>query len=204
MHECKSFRHDGKISRMDTREHKQALRVTLKKQRANKTYDLEHAGALMQHLAELCLSNGAHRVACYLAHQGEPDTELFIDWALDQGIEVLLPRSLPDGTLEWVVFTGETEVGIFGFAEPSGPKVEAGSLDLVFIPALAVDQDGNRLGKGKGYYDRALESLTPLPPVVAVIFDHELLEQVPTEDHDFAVDAVATPGEVIRFTQRLN
>jgi 5-formyltetrahydrofolate cyclo-ligase len=189
---------------MDTREHKQALRTTLKKQRANKPYDLEHAGALMKHMAEICLANGADRVACYLAHAGEPDTELFIDWALEQSIEVLLPRSLPDGTLEWVAFTGETEVGIFGFAEPSGPKVEAGTLGLVFVPALAVDQDGNRLGKGKGYYDRALETLTPLPPIVAVIFDHELLEQVPTENHDFAVDAVVTPGEVIRFTQRLN
>lgn len=189
---------------MDTRERKQALRAQLKSQRATKPYDLEHAGALLQHMAEICLVNGANRVACYLAHEGEPDTELFIDWALDEGIEVLIPRSKKDGSLEWVIFNGEAEPGIFGFLEPVGPVVELDAIDIAFIPALAIDRSGNRLGKGKGYYDRALEKLKPLPPIVAVIFDHELIEDVPREAHDHPVDAVAMPGEVVYISKRLN
>jgi len=204
MNQRKCFRHDGKISRMDTRERKQALRANLKSQRAAKPYDVEHAGDLMQHLAELCLLNGAQRVACYLAHAGEPDTELFIDWAIDQEIEVLIPRSLPDGSLDWVLFSGETEPGIFGFAEPSGPAAAAAGIDIAFVPALAIDRAGNRLGKGKGYYDRALQTLNPRPPVVGIVFDHEVVEHVPTEAHDLPVDAAVTPSEVIRFTERLN
>jgi 5-formyltetrahydrofolate cyclo-ligase len=69
---------------------------------------------------------------------------------------------------------------------------------------MAVDRKGNRLGKGKGYYDRALKEFPSQTPVVAVVYSHELLEEVPTEGHDHPIDAVVTPAEVLRFTGRLN
>lgn len=147
---------------------------------------------------------GANRIACYVAHAGEPDTELFVDWAIEQGIEVLIPRSRTDGGLDWVIFTGELEHGIFGFLEPSGPAVALEAVDLMFIPALAIDRAGNRLGKGKGFYDRVLENLVPTPPLIAVVFEHEVLDSIPTEIHDLPVDAVVTPAEVLRFNERLS
>lgn len=176
---------------------KQALRQELRERRANLGYDPEPAEGIMRNLAELCSARGSRRVACYLSFGSEPDTELFIDWAMDSGVEVLLPVSNPDGTLHWVVFDGETETGIFGFAEPIGRPTDLAGVDLVIAPALAVDQRGNRLGKGKGYYDRALAGSDL--PVVAVVYDDELVEAIPVEAHDRPVHAVVTPSQLVIF-----
>ena len=183
---------------------KREMRAVLKAQRSARDYDPELAGALCVQLAELCIANGATKIACYLAFGDEPDTELFIDWAIENEIEVLLPISNQDGSLTWVRFDGETQTGIFGFQEPVGQPGSLSGVDLIFIPAMAVDQTGQRLGKGKGYYDRALGELENVAPVIAVVFDDELLETVPTEDHDHPVDAAVTPSSTTRFSNRLN
>lgn len=198
--------HDGKISAMEDKEVarlKQALRSTVKASRAAREYDPELAGNLNQHLAELCLANGASKIACYLPFGEEPDTELFIDWALENEIDVLLPVANSDGTMNWVSFDGNTKEGIFGFNEAVGEIVEPTDIDIAIIPALAVDQQGMRLGRGKGFYDRALVQFSPLPPVVAVVFDEEVLNSIPTETHDHPVDAAVTPSGIKHFTARL-
>ena len=176
---------------------KQALRTDLAARRAAREFDPELSAGILQHLAELCLAVGASRIACYLPFGSEPDTELFIDWALDSEIEVLLPVSRADGALDWVSYNGETQTGIFGFAEPTGTVTTLDEVNLVIAPALAVDQNGNRLGKGKGYYDRALEKHQIL--TVAVVFDDELLDQVPSEAHDRRVHGVVTPSQLVMF-----
>lgn len=183
---------------------KRELRAELKSRRAAREYDPDHAAALCVQMAELCLSNGITKAACYLAFGDEPDTELFIDWALEAGIEVLIPRSHRDGSLSWVNFVGDTEPGIFGFAEPVGDAAELAGSDLIFVPALAADRNGMRLGKGKGYYDRELAALEAVAPVVAVVFDDEVLDYVPTEDHDHPIDGVVTPSSTLRLNKRLN
>jgi 5-formyltetrahydrofolate cyclo-ligase len=183
---------------------KREMRAELKSRRANREYDPEVASALFVQMAELCLSNGAAKIACYLAYGDEPDTELFIDWAIENEIEVLLPVSNWDGTLTWVSFEGETQPGIFGFAEPAGEPANLESADLIFIPALAVDSQGQRLGKGKGYYDRTLAALATSAPVIAVVFDDEVLESVPTDSHDRSVDGAVSPSGKTFFTERLN
>lgn len=198
--------HDGKISGMDHQDVatlKRELRENLKARRAALAYDPEHSAELNVRLAEICLSNGAAKIACYLPFGNEPDTELFIDWAIENEIEVLLPVSNSDGSLSWVKYEGETETGIFGFAEPAGEKVEFNGIDLLVIPALAIDRNGMRLGKGKGYYDRLLGAMADAPPTVAVVFDDELLDSVPSEPHDKPVDAAVTPSQIAHFTNRL-
>ena len=198
--------HDGKISAMEEKEaagQKFELRSKLRANRAAREYNPDDAANLNVHLAELCLANGASRIACYLPFGDEPDTELFIDWALENEIEVLLPVTNQDGSLHWVVFDGTTEEGIFGFQEATGQPQRPENIDLAIIPALAVDHSGTRLGKGKGFYDRALIEFTPLPPVVAVVFDDEVLDWIPAESHDHPVDAAVTPSGIKHFTARL-
>ena len=102
------------------------------------------------------MANGASRIACYLPFGQEPDTELFLDWALENEIEVLLPVANSDGSLGWVLFDGTTKQGIFGFNEAAGACVQPTNLDLAIIPAMAVSKAGIRLGKGKGFYDLSL------------------------------------------------
>lgn len=183
---------------------KQQLRLNVKNQRKLRAYDSEEAAKFNVHLAELCLYRGAKRIACYLPFDQEPDTELFIDWAMENDIEVLLPVAKPDGNLDWVVFDGTTSPGLFGFPEAVGSHEKPHGVDLVFVPALAIDSRGHRLGKGKGFYDRGLLDFEPRPPVIAVIFEDELIDSIPSLSHDQPVDAVITPSGITKFSDRLN
>ena len=182
---------------------KNELRKNLRARRQAANYNPDLAEDLNKHLAELCVLTAAKRIACYLPFGTEPDTELFIDWALENDIEVLLPVAKEDGSLDWVIFNGETADGIFGYAEATGTLVEPKNVELAIIPALAIDQHGQRLGKGKGFYDRALLNFHPKPKIVAVVFDEELLDNIPVEPHDHPVDAVVTPSGMTAFSNLL-
>ncbi|QXG74953.1 5-formyltetrahydrofolate cyclo-ligase [Modestobacter sp. L9-4] len=111
---------------------------------------------------------------------------------------VLLPVVPPWGReLSWAEAAGELVPGRFGLLEPGGPRLPGSALaaaDVVVVPALAVAADGTRLGRGGGYYDRALRHARPDAVLVAVVFDDELLEDLPAGEHDRRVDAVVTPS----------
>lgn len=98
--------------------------------------------------------------------------------------------------LEWVLFDDNQARHPLGMNEPRGDMVSLSEVDLMVIPALAADRLGNRLGRGRGFYDRALAKLTAKKTVV-VVHDDELVNQVPTEDHDAVVQAICTCSEII-------
>ena len=92
-------------------------------------------------------------------------------------------------------------------AQPSGPVLGADTLkkaDLILVPALAASTDGTRLGQGGGWYDRTLPHRTPSTPVVAVVFDDEVLAPgtIPREGHDVLIDAIMTPTRTIWVQDR--
>ena len=142
------------------------------------------AAALRHRLA------AATRVAAYAAIGTEPPTTP----ALTHCRDVLLPVLLDDGDLDWA--TGRPfERTARGLLEPTGPRlgVDAiGGCDVVLVPALAVDQHGHRLGRGGGSYDRALRRARGL--TIALLYDGEHVEALPTEPHDVRVRAVVTPS----------
>lgn len=119
-------------------------------------------------------------------------------------IRVLIPVVLPDGVLDWAEDAGADQelppAGGPGGPEPPGPRLGPEAVteaDIVFVPALAVDTLGRRLGQGAGYYDRVLARLSAAVPVVALVHEEEVLdaavEPIPTEPHDLPVHAVVTP-----------
>ncbi len=114
------------------------------------------------------------------------------------GARVLLPVVPESGTeLRWAVDTGRLVPGRFGILEPVGPKLgptAIGTAEVVVVPALAVDRGGTRLGRGGGWYDRALRHARPGAVVVAVVFDGEVVDRLPALDHDRPVTAVVTPS----------
>ncbi|MDT7570844.1 MAG: 5-formyltetrahydrofolate cyclo-ligase [Actinomycetota bacterium] len=131
--------------------------------------------AFARALAEAVAS--ARRVAGYTAFATEPPTT----WLAELRQDLLLPVLLGDGDLDWCVNGGS----------PLGPDAIA-TCDLVVVPALAVDRSGNRLGRGGGSYDRALARATGR--TIALLYDGELLDELPVEPHDRRVDAVVTPA----------
>lgn len=123
-------------------------------------------------------------ITAYESWATEPPTEALIAGLRDAGWHVIVPETLPDMDLSWhVIDEPDADLGQAGIA----------TADVVLVPALAVDQDGYRLGQGGGCYDRALLRRRAGAPVIATVFDHEVVRRVPREQHDQQVDAVLTP-----------
>ena len=76
-----------------------------------------------------------------------------------------------------------------------GDAVDASCLELIIVPAVALDGNRNRLGRGKGFYDRLLNSTSC--PTIGVVCGFQLVEEVPVEQHDRPLDCVVTSDGVI-------
>ena len=191
----------------DTAAHrKRALRAELRERRQNLTATERSAATagITRNLVDLATDLSARSVACYLSTTTEPDTRPFLNWAHRQGLRVLLPISREDGLLDWTTGDGETETeGLFGLPEAVGEllgPIAINDVDLILIPAAAVDASGMRMGWGRGYFDKTLGSMEKCPPVYAVLFDSELVDEVPRERHDQPVDGAVTPARIVQFS----
>jgi 5-formyltetrahydrofolate cyclo-ligase len=191
----------------DTAAHrKRALRAELRERRQNLTSTERQAAAagITRNLVDLTTDLSARSVACYLSTTIEPDTRDFVNWAIAQGLRVLLPVSREDGLLDWTTGDGETETeGLYGMPEAVGEllgPIAINDVDLILVPAAAVDASGMRMGWGRGYFDKTLGSMEKCPPVYAVVFDGELVDEVPRERHDQPVDGAVTPTRIVQFS----
>ena len=140
---------------------------------------------------------GARTLAAFVPDAIEPGHGRLPAVYTQLGARVLLPVVPKDGSeLAWAVDTGRLAPGRFGLLEPVGPRLgptAIGAADVVVVPALSVDRSGARLGRGGGYYDRALPYVRPGALMVAVVFDDEFVDELPVEPHDRPVTAVVTP-----------
>lgn len=184
---------------------KRALRAELRERRRIMTSsEVEHATEqFLENLARLTERLEARSVAAYLPNPDEPNIRPWLNWAHARDIRVLLPISRDDGLLDWVVGDGEREQqGRLGVPEAIGDvlgPIAINDVDLIIVPAASVDRSGMRMGWGRGYYDRMLGSMEQSPPVYAVVFDNELVDEVPTDVHDKPVTGVVTPSGIVEL-----
>jgi len=150
------------------------------------------------------------RIKCILAwtkfFPGEADLSSFIVSQLGKR-EVFLPRSLPDRSMTFIGigkdWNLEAETGIYGIPEPkdgagSTYNLEQASETLVIVPGMAFDKTGNRLGRGKGYYDRFLSQLEMASSAkVGVCWTIQMVERVPVSSHDVAMDWICNEENII-------
>jgi 5-formyltetrahydrofolate cyclo-ligase len=183
---------------------KRAVRAAVRARRRSMS-DEDRASArseLTRRLVELVERAGARSVTCFASLPDEPDTGGFLEWASAHDVAVLLPVTRPNGAMNWVLSGEGFVAGPLGIPEPVGPPVHPTALagvDLMLIPACAVDRSGVRLGWGGGYFDRFLGGLVPRPPVYAVVFEEDLVPELPREAHDVPVVGVVTPGGTRRL-----
>lgn len=119
-----------------------------------------------------------------------------------RGVEIAYPTVEAEaGTIEFrlVENTDSMLAHPLGHREPAllEPTVPAGRIDVVVVPALAVDPRGHRIGYGAGYYDRALPRLVPPGVSVAVAFDFQLVAEVPQTEADVAVAWIVTDARTL-------
>lgn len=183
---------------------KRALRAELRERRQLLSdAQREAAGeGIRAQLEALVARLGARSVSCFLSSPTEPGTRGFIRWAMSHGIRVLLPVMREDGLLDWTVASpgGEEVETPLGVPEAVGDllgPIAVNDVDVMLIPAAAVDRTGMRMGWGRGYFDKTLGSMDRRPPVYAVIYDSELVDSVPRDVHDQPVSGVVTPTRTL-------
>ena len=164
---------------------KQSLRRRLRAQREERY--VEHN---LLHLLDFPEISQAHVVASYYSYGTEPNTLAFNRAVIAKGKTLLLPR-INGENIEWVEWNGtaETLQESGKFTEPTGPVfTKLDSIDLVLVPALAIDPDGYRLGQGGGFYDRALPQLRAHKH--GVVYAYERMEHdLPREPWDVSMDS---------------
>lgn len=143
----------------------------------------------------------ARRVAAYVALDDEVPTRAILDAVLASGRVLLLPR-LAAKRLEFAAVAGLTALrrGGFGVFEPqsSSAALELAPDDLVFLPGVAFDRRGGRLGRGGGHYDRAFPPATAAPLLLGVAFSFQLVDAVPVGPADRRVDGIVTELGIVR------
>jgi 5-formyltetrahydrofolate cyclo-ligase len=171
----------------------------------------ETAAALAARALELPELAQAGTVAAYVSVGSEPGTLALLDALLARGVRVLLPVLMADNDLDWGAYAGADSLvlvrhgGKMALLEPAGERLGPEAVrdaDAVLLPGLAVDARGMRLGRGGGSYDRVLARLERSgadPALVVLLYDTEVVERVPEEEHDRPVHAVVTPSGVRRF-----
>ena len=173
--------------------------------------DRAEASGIARQIRALASSmGGAALPALFVPTPLEPDMSLTLGLFERALLPVLLDEAgAPLGKPHWGLWEAGRALVTLGRppAQPDGEARGAESLkeaDLIVIPALAASADGTRLGQGGGWYDRALMHRSPGVPVVAVIFDDEVLEPglIPAEPHDVPVDAIVTPTRTITANAR--
>jgi 5-formyltetrahydrofolate cyclo-ligase len=185
---------------------KRALRAEVRERRG-RISATERAVAeehLTNRLTALVDALGVSRVAAFIPTESEPPITAGLEALTARGVDILLPISRPDRTIDWARHsaTENFSVDALGMPAPVGSLVDSATVhavELVLCPAALVDQAGYRLGWGLGYYDRFLAALPQNPAVFAVVFDEDVVDAVPHESHDHPVSGVLTPTRVLRF-----
>ena len=176
---------------------KRALRAHLRLER-----ELHFAPESWSHILHSREIQASHIIASYISYGVEPQTQDINSTLIRAGKTLLLPRTLEDHDIEWVIWDGSQDsLRKDGrVLEPIGAAfLDLNSIEVVIVPALQIDFEGNRIGQGGGSYDRALSRISGWK--VGLIGAAELSDEpLPVENHDQRMDAAATPSFLVRFT----
>lgn len=159
----------------------------------------EEARQCFLRLEEMDCYQRAKNILAYASLPDELPTGEFLQTA-SHSKRLFLPRV--NGNDLDILPLDNCAVGAFGILEPIGDDVHSvKEMDLIIVPAVAFDRLGNRLGRGRGYYDRLLADA--VCPKVGVAFSLQILDSLPTECHDIMMDAVVTATDIIAISEPL-
>jgi len=183
---------------MDKDDLRQMMRV--KRDRVAPPIIYEACQAIYEQVVAWSVFQVAHCVACYVSMDNEVDTHRLIASALKMGKQVCVPVTRAKGVMHFQEIFGLDELRPirFGLLEPvyqAEKVVGPDDLDLVVVPGIAFDRQGNRLGFGGGFYDRFLAQCAATRVGLAYAF--QVVDAVPTKGHDIRMDGLITEHEVI-------
>ena len=161
---------------------------------------LEAAEKAFGRLEETAAFMMADRILMYHSLPDELSTHRFLEkWNKQKTF--YLPR-VNGVNLEILPYDqSRLEFGAFHIEEPTGTDtVDVNNIELIIVPAVAYDRIGNRLGRGKGFYDRLLASTKATK--IGVAYEFQLVDEIPAESHDVPMDMIITPLATLRIVKQ--
>lgn len=179
-------------------EEKNQIRSAIRalKRGMNETEKQLEADKVFAKIEELAHFQQANNILIYWSTPDELPTQQFINKWVGRK-QILLPRVVGDD-IEIRSYNAKTDLkkGNLGIWEPITDDVFSGSIDLVIVPGMAFDMQRNRMGRGKGYYDRFFSSVQSVK--WGVCFNCQLLTSIPITDEDVKMDMIISPTQLIR------
>ena len=150
------------------------------------------------------------RIGLYLAMPDELDTTALLELARARGCRIAVPRitSVRHNRMRFENLQGPLRRGAFGIREPGrGSLCPARTIDVVFMPLVGFDPEGNRIGMGRGFYDRFFAHRARMqhwrrPLLVGLAYDEQCVPALHPAAHDVPLDALVTQSTVLRFRRR--
>lgn len=152
----------------------------------------ESSEAIIQRLLACPAIHRAKTILMYYSLSDEVDTHHVLDLLVEKGKTVLLPAVLNDTDIELRRYTSPADLqgGFFDIMEPIGEVfTHEEEIEVAVVPGMGFDGRGNRLGRGKGYYDRLLARL-PHTYKIGVCFDFQKMPGIPADEHDIRMDVI--------------
>ena len=155
-----------------------------------------HSAAVWERLSGLPALAGANRVMIYVSTRQEIETHGLIRQLLAMGRRICVPAFVGEYVpAEIYDFDEDLVKGRFGILEPKSPVAMTEPPEAWLVPGLAFDVNGNRLGRGRGFFDTLLRQARGVK--IALAHDFQLLDEVPAEAHDVRVDFIVTESRVV-------
>lgn len=156
----------------------------------------EKSAIIMKKIIEEEVYKKANVIALYKSLSSEVDTSKLIEYSFMQGKTVVLPKVVSND-LEFYKISSKEQLirSEFGVEEPQGNKeslVLKEDIDLVIVPGVCFDKTGNRIGFGKGYYDRFLANTNM--ETIGICFEEQLVEKILEDKFDIKIKKVITDG----------
>lgn len=175
---------------MDKKELRKQVRALKKQYSAAQLHDM--SAEIIRHLLALPEMKESSTVLMYYSLADEVDTHEAIDLLVRSGKTVLLPVVIGDTEMEIRQYTGpkDLRIGSFNIMEPVGKlSTDYAQMDVAVVPGMSFDLKGNRLGRGKGYYDRFLPKI-PNAYKIGICFPFQKFPSIPADKYDIRMDVV--------------
>jgi 5-formyltetrahydrofolate cyclo-ligase len=163
---------------------------------------------ICQKLDSFEMIKNCENVMVYSPFNNEVNINSFTDFCIKKNKGVIFPRVVSgDLKVYWVDDLKKLDIGYSGILEPNVSlcaEFEIKNINLVIVPGIVFDESGNRLGMGKGYYDRFLNKLASINNItknkksliVGICYDFQVVDKLDINSHDFPMDAVVTDSNI--------
>lgn len=183
---------------------KESYRENLIKLRKEIILKNEKSDDIFENIKKIIEENNFSNISCYISFENEVNTSNFIFYCLKNNLNIYVPTVDTDTNNDLLIlqkihtFSPLESECVFENVEYDETININDLIDVCIVPGVSFDYNKDRLGFGKGYYDKFLSSLNPNTLKIGVCFDEQLVKKLPLEPHDVRMDLVITDKQILK------